>query len=426
MIFSLVILALILGIAYFHLVQGLLSGIISMVLAVVAATMAVGYHEAVVTGILGGRLADYANSMMLCVIFAAVYGIGRLVFDSLIPGNIRLPHLLDVIGGTLCGVVVGICATGILALAMESMPLGPSILMHSRYTMAEDRDVTVNGVRRQETARIVGALDIEGDKNLPDPSKEAGLLVGADTILTNYVAYQSEDGAMAGGTALRARHPDLVRELFFQRVGIENSAKRTAMNVAGHTDVTVDKLFAPAQSLLQMDGENPSLNRARKLDRTFKVAANQVPLIVRIVVARGAADSDGRFRFSPGSIRLLTGGKDYTPVGVIYEPGRVNLLMNFRVDDFLVATLDKDNATATIDLMFAIDKADVLEDPAAKEGLKVRSGAFIEVKRLARVDLSEKEIEQSMPTPASDDMLWKKEAVQAIGTRMAETGAEKP
>lgn len=416
MIFSIVILLLVLGIAYFHLVQGLLSGIISMVLALLAGTLAVGYHEAVVTSLLGGKMADYANAMMLCVIFAAVYGVGRIVFDSFIPGNVRLPHMVDVVGGTLCGVVVGICAAGILAIAMQSMPLGPSILMHARYAIAEDRDVTVMGERRQETAKVTGALE----KDFPDESEDQGLLVGADTMLANFTAYQSESGALAGNVKLRDRHPNLLRELFFQRLGIESGAKRVALNLGSRNDITVGGLFAPSQALLQMDGENPSLNRGRKLDRTLKVDPSKVALVVRMVVARSATDSDNRFRFSPGSIRILANGKNYTPIGALYEPGRVNMLMNFRTDDYLVAELDKTDGNAYVDLVFVADRADVLEDPAAKDGLKLKSNAFFEVKRLARVDLSDKELVANLPSAApGSGMLWKKETVAAIKAGIA-------
>jgi hypothetical protein len=417
MIFSLVILVLIAGIAYFHLVQGLLSGIISMVLAVTAATLAVGYHEAIVTGILGGKMADYANGMMLCIIFAAIYGIGRVVFDSLIPGNVRLPHMLDVIGGTACGIVVGIVAAGVLAVAMQSMPLGPSILMHTRYAVAEDRDVNINGARRQEVARISGALE----KDLPGEDEDLGLWVGADNMLLNYTAYQSEAGALAGGTKLRDRHPNLLRELFFQRVGMETGVKRTALNVGGKKDVAVVSVFAPPQPLLQMDGENPSLTRGRKLPKQLAADPSKVVLVVRVGVQRSATDSDSLFRFSPGSTRLLANGKDFWPQGVLYEPGRVNLLMNFRIDDYLFAALDAETGEATIDLVFIVDKADILEDPTAKEGLKFKKDAFIEVKRLARVDLTDQAINSTMPVaPPGSGMKWKTEAVTAIKDRMAE------
>ena len=199
MIFSIVIAVLVLGIAYFHWVQGLLSGLISVVLAVSAATLALGMHESVVAGILGGKMADSANGMMLCLIFGLVYGIGRILFRLADTRKTsRLPLYLDSVGGGLCGVIVGICATGTLAIAMQSMSFGPAILYQSRYPLAEDKEVTVNGARRQESAMIVGALEMTGDKNVPDESTAVGLMLASDSMLTDFVAFQSESGAMAG------------------------------------------------------------------------------------------------------------------------------------------------------------------------------------------------------------------------------------
>jgi hypothetical protein len=353
---------------------------------------------------------------MLCVIFAVVYGVGRIAFDSLIPGNVRLPLYLDRIGGGVCGLVVGLFAAGNLALAIQSMPFGPSILGHSRYAIAEDKEVTVNGERRQESAMLSGALEMEGDQNAPDESKEIGLWTNADTVLTDFTAFQSESGALAGGTKLRDRHPNLVRELFFQRLGIEPAAKRTALNIGSREDIKVTDAFAPTTPLQQTDGENPSLNRGRNLPKQVKADPSKVTLVLRINIAKNATDADSRFRFSPGSVRLVASGKDITPVGVLYEPGRMNLLMNYRVDDYLVAELDKGSGVAIVDLVFIANRDDVLADPAAKDGLKLKPNVFLEVKRLARVDLSEKDLAARMPSaPASTGMVWKKEAVLAVG-----------
>ena len=419
MIFSLVIAALVLGIAYFHWVQGLLSGIISMVLAVLAASLAVGYHEAIATSIMGGKMADMANGMMLCIIFAVVYGIGRIVFDSLIPGNVRLPLYLDSIGGGVCGLVVGIFAAGTFALAIQSMPFGPAVMMQSRYPIAEDQEVTVAGSRRQESAMLTGALEMEGAAIEPDEAKANTLMIPADSMVADFTAFQSESGALAGNTRLRDRHPNLVRELFFQRLGMETSAKRTALNVAGRKDISVTELFAPPGAVPQMEGENPSLNRKRNLPAEVKPDPSKVVLVVRINVDKAATDKDTRFRFSTGAVRIVADGQNITPVGVIYEPGGSNILMNYRVDDFLVAELDKEKGIAVIDLVFIADRSTLLADPAAKEGLKIKPGAFLEVKRLARVDLSEKDVAPTMPdAPEGTGMIYKKETRAAINKRL--------
>src|SRR6266545_551177 len=112
MILAFVILLLIAGITYWHYAQGFFSATFSAVSAVIAAILAVSYHEVLVISLLRGAIADYAHGMMLVALFALLYIILRTVFDNLIPGNLRLPVIVDRIGGAAMGLVAGIFATG--------------------------------------------------------------------------------------------------------------------------------------------------------------------------------------------------------------------------------------------------------------------------------------------------------------------------
>src|SRR5438552_5869445 len=105
MIFNILIIAAIGGIAYFHYAQGFFSAFFSAIIAILAAVIAVSYHESVVTGLLGGKMGDYANSMVLVALFAGVYIVLRVLMDKAVPGNIRLPVIVDRIGVGALGVV---------------------------------------------------------------------------------------------------------------------------------------------------------------------------------------------------------------------------------------------------------------------------------------------------------------------------------
>src|SRR3954470_23615949 len=98
MIFGLIIVLLLGGIAYFHYAQGFFSALLSAVCAVTAAVLAVGYHEAIVLSLLQGKVADYANALCLVAIFAGVYIVLRTLLDKVVPGNIRLPVAVDRVG----------------------------------------------------------------------------------------------------------------------------------------------------------------------------------------------------------------------------------------------------------------------------------------------------------------------------------------
>src|SRR5215216_4103051 len=122
MILGIIILALLGGIAYFHYAQGFFGATLSAICAVTAAVIAVGYHEVVVTSLLQGAAGDYAHGLCLAALFAGIYIVLRLVLDKAVPGNLRLPVMVDRVGGAAMGVVAGIFASGIVALTAQMMP----------------------------------------------------------------------------------------------------------------------------------------------------------------------------------------------------------------------------------------------------------------------------------------------------------------
>src|SRR4051812_12003721 len=158
MILSLIILILIGVVAYFHYVQGLFGATISAIIAVIAACMAVSYHETLVDMLLKGKMADQANAMMLCAIFAGVYIILRVIFDKAVPGNLRFPSIVDAIGGGVMGLIAGIFATGVFALAAQSLPFGPSVAGHSRYALKGTQSVVVPTDRNSQDVPMYDEL----------------------------------------------------------------------------------------------------------------------------------------------------------------------------------------------------------------------------------------------------------------------------
>src|SRR4051794_21478831 len=98
MIFSLIVCAAVIGIAYYHYAQGFFSAMISAVICVIAAVMAVSLHERAVLSSLKGAGAEYAVAGTLIVMFAVIYVTLRTTFDKVVPGQIRLPVVVDRVG----------------------------------------------------------------------------------------------------------------------------------------------------------------------------------------------------------------------------------------------------------------------------------------------------------------------------------------
>src|SRR5687767_13214829 len=151
MIFSIALILVVGAIAFFHYLQGFFSATISAIVAVIAAVLALAWHEWAVETFLGGRFADHIHGLMLVIFFAVIYLVIRLLFDKMVPGNVRVSAALDKLGGGAMGLVAGLFAAGILAVAAQQLPFTPSIATYSRYE-TRDREVMVpTGQRRLDT-----------------------------------------------------------------------------------------------------------------------------------------------------------------------------------------------------------------------------------------------------------------------------------
>jgi hypothetical protein len=181
-------------------------------------------------------------------------------------------------------------------------------------------------------------------------------------------------------------------------------AKRTAFNGGkgkGQVSVPDDGVFVVTQDLTknQVDAE---LNDLHGREVNWKKSGKDVQLVVRVMFGKDAADSDGSVRISPASVRLVAGGNNVFPVGTL-ENG---VLYSNKVDDFLFINVK--GADSGADFVFFVNPDDVLDNAgaaSAKEGAKdasaaaskVKDGVFVEVKRLARIDLSGKTVGTTIP-----------------------------
>jgi hypothetical protein len=398
MILSLILLVLVVLVAYFHSLQGLFSATISAILAVIAAVVAVGYHEQAAGMLLGTKFAEQAPAIAMLVLFAVVYCVLRLAFDYLIPGNVRVAPLADKIGGAAMGLIAGLMATGVVAIAAQTLPFGPDVGYYARYSVS---DRTANG--QQQDYPIYDSTD----SPTLSPDTEEHLWLHQDDLVMALAYKVSDGGSLAGDVALSATHPDYLSELFGQRIGIQIGANRIVPPAGQQQAVSVDKVYTQPQ-LTQIDSEPTYLRGPNDTapDNPLKPGdpTTQTILIVRATIspANGVADSDHNFRFSPGSVRLVLGRPDagidftdYHPVAILDRKG---LALANRVDDFLIASMQ---GSRTIDFVFLVDNdhafsaaldPDLLDPANKKGGIPLPPGSFLEIKRYGLVDLSGKKV----------------------------------
>lgn len=118
---NIIILGLVLLIAYWWANQGLFSAILHLMCVVAAGAITFGVWEPLTEGLLlhGNAFDRYAWGVSFVGVFAVSLFLLRLAFDKLAPGNVHLPHWVNLV----CGTPVG-AASGILTIGMVMIGCG--------------------------------------------------------------------------------------------------------------------------------------------------------------------------------------------------------------------------------------------------------------------------------------------------------------
>lgn len=409
MILSVVVILIVGLIAYMHYVQGLLSGLISCVLALIASAMAMSYYEPLATMLSGGKFNDTAQGICLLSIFALVYLICRIVFDKFVPGNVRVPYLADKIGGAVLGLFAGLIAMGMVVIALQTMPFGPSIAGYARYAMMADTEKHVAiASDRGGMDRVI--IDQTKNDNLEKDSQGL-LLMPVDDLVVGLTKRLSDGGALSTGHPFASVHPDLLQELFGQRLGIETGTKHTASN-AKETQVSVEQINVLPQSLPIAPSEFKEVwEDAPK--GTLKAQNGHRLISVTVMFGKDAADDGGIVRLSPGSVRMVVQKSDdewqnYFPVGTV-QGGKA---WCNRIDDFIFIDVTTENRGANF--IFDVDESALVVKSAGKPAADGKPaippvyamagpknegdpGTFIEVKRLVKLPLEDVKVEVGLP-----------------------------
>jgi hypothetical protein len=171
--------------------------------------------------------------------------------------------------------------------------------------------------------------------------------------------------------------------------------KRVLLNLPGLTMVEFKDLYK-LDSVPQIDADFKEERETPLVAPNAKPltpAGDEMLLVARVSFTNSASDDDGKVRVSPLSVRLV-GWQDqngtrqyanYNPVGTLEE---ATVLFRNKPDDPLIVPGGK-----SVDFVFKLPRDAVLTDANAKpKDLVIKDGVFLEVKRMAQMDLSGKEI----------------------------------
>ncbi|MDB5295143.1 MAG: hypothetical protein JWO31_1126 [Phycisphaerales bacterium] len=437
----------VLSVAFFHSTQGFFSAAISAILCVFAAVLSVSYHEIIAEKyLMGGQLTDYAHGATVLLLFAVIYLPLRYVFDSLVPGNVRLPAAADKAGSILMGLVAGVFMAGLAAFAAQSLPMAPAVMGYSRFQYEAERDANIPQAegKRTLTRYVRDGVNTDLPLHLADGERTMAMLP-ADDVLMQTVYRLSERGALSpfGGRSVAEVHPDWLTELFGQRLGIQSAAKRVAINKSDGSQVDViaarDASHPDAGAYLidrplrQRTHEFKSVITKKHDEPIPKKGDPRITIVLRTYFGAKAKDTkEGFIRFSPSSARLVARKKNpgtgelewtnYYPLGTVDDAAE---LYYNRPDDFLFIddAVEAPGAQGRgVDLLFQVEREGFLTGAAAGADPttgKIAPGVFLEVKRAGRVDLSGQEI-------APQAKLKKNPAIAVMRKPLIKNGAVEP
>src|SRR5205814_405044 len=255
------------------------------------------YHEKVI-GYMQGKMPDQASALIMVGMFLVIYLILRVIFDNLVPGNVRFPAIADKVGGAIAGLIAGIFAVGIFAIAAQTLPFGPSIAGYSRYTL-EDHEIRIPG--KGGVMQDTKTFDELKAEKLDDENHEH-MFVPVDDLVMSFINKLSTGGALEGERSLASVHPSYVDEIFFQRWGIQSGAKHVAINTEKQQQFTVQKLTY-TETLNQTEAEISQVRQPRKdIGKPLHPSPAQAILVVSAQFTENAGDADHLVRLAPTAV----------------------------------------------------------------------------------------------------------------------------
>lgn len=367
MIFLLIILGLLFGIAFFQSTHGLFSALMMTVLTICCAAAAIGTHEWVaIQWVTPYWKGDYAAPVALAVLFGLPLVLLRLAADTLIRRSCLLPSWLDRIGAGFCGLITALVMAGMVATCIQMIPFDHgNILGFARVTYHP----------------------IESEEDGPDPEppaedeQENGVWLAPDRFMVALSAMLS-DGLFSGRRSFTADHPD-----FIQEQGWINAAPAAATRFAPPGSIAIVKT-EPVQKVYKSSPPPRRSNDPISYEPKDPAPDHEFRMIR--VQLKDEARGDSKWHiFTLRQFRLVgrSAGdgrsEQYFPIAIQHNEKtatvnrHVSLMKNFRFGDWPVTGMafgPKDGNDSQVEIVFEIP-VDFEPD-------------FLEYKRSARVEVT--------------------------------------
>lgn len=285
MIINLLVVAFVLGMAYWWSSQGLFSALLHLAMVVAAGAMALALWEPAAYTLLGlpDAIADhvrhFAWGLGLLLPFALILAILRGLSDRFIPGNVHVHGLVSQLVGGALGLVSGILTAGLAIIGLNFLGGAPALAGYQPYIISGSGEVERN----------------------PDGG---GLWLPVDTWAGGFYARLSQAGLGDGlmhRTPLATHRPELARQAAVFTLRYDDHASI----VAGPEAVRLGQTRGvPTRQRDELD-----LSEAIQEALGAELQNEDNRLIVADTIwsdRAGAYDLDATLRVPPTQVRLLT------------------------------------------------------------------------------------------------------------------------
>ncbi len=378
MVLNIVSLVLILGITFLNSIYGFFSGIINLFCTIVSLAVTFGFWAPLNAFLTSqGLHPSYSTACAFVLLFLVSTLVLRSIADAYIRGNVRVPLMVDWIGGGLCGFLIAELTVGTLLLGFLMLPFGGPDSIYARQARSE-------GNRK------------DADKRTQFETHSFWL---SPDYFATYFAMMLSRGTLSGGVPLESVYPDFPQWVFWTGNTVQEesmTAPARDRDGDGFKDgfSAVEWWVQTSEMEVRYRAENPSKesedpNYERQ---TYQPRSGLRLLGVRVALTPAAGDrgkhsSDHRFR--PTQFRLVGTQKylgedktfDYVPRIIGGADPKVD-------DNFRLVDIDNDfcvpaEAETKFDLYFEVP-----------EDFRPR---FIEYRRFARIAVTDQQLRKAPP-----------------------------
>ena len=263
--FSILLLALLLAGTYYMTIQGMTTAMITCILAVICMALSFGIYDYLAEAVVMKILPDYAYAIAMMVAFGIPLYVLRVLLDIWVPRAHLLPQLVDKVLAGVFGFGAAFIVTGVLAIALQMVPWGGSIIGFTR-------------------------VDPE------DPNAEqTGLWLSPDSGVAS-LAGRLSSGVFSGERPYDADHPDLATELGWIQTapaGVKIVAPPDSVSLGGNVEWV---RYVYAKETTQDGARRPIDEHQRAGNKLVRVP---------LKLSSEAQDKDSTHRFTLMMIRLV-------------------------------------------------------------------------------------------------------------------------